>query len=231
MRKLYFLPLCPFSRKVRLVLAEKKLDVSFIHEPVWQKRPEFLALNPAGQVPVLIDSILTNPRKPPAERVLSHSSAICLYLDEVYPERLFSGTAPLDRAEIKRLEAWADEKFFLEVSGPILFEKYFKRLIGLGGPDSTRIRNALTAIETHMAYFNTLAHSRKWLAGNSLSLADFSLVGHLSVLDYFGNVPWEKYPDIKDWYARLKSRPSFRPFLSDRLPGIHPVPHYENLDF
>lgn len=231
MRKLYFLPLCPFSRKVRLILGEKKLDATYVHESLWQKRPEFLALNPAGQIPVLVESILTNPKKAPEKRVICHSSAICLYLDDIHPERTFSGTTPLERAEIKRLEAWADEKFFLEVSGPVLFEKYFKRLIGLGGPDSGRIRNALSLIDQHMAYFNTLAHNRKWIGGKSLSIADFAFASHLSVLDYFGNIPWEKFLDLKDWYMRLKSRPSFRPLLADKLPGIHPVPHYENLDF
>ena len=231
MRQLYHFPLCPFSRKVRVVLGEKKLDATLIYEPIWKRRDEFLKFNPAGQVPVLIENILTDPRKPPNAYVLSHSGAICQYLDEAYPERSLMGDAPFFRAEINRLIGWFDEKFFLEVSGPLLFEKVFKRLIGRGGPDSARIRKALGIIDIHLTYINTLIQDRYWLGGDAFSIADIAAAAHLSTIDYFGNIKWDQYKDAKEWYARLKCRPSFRSLLADRLPGLPPAAIYEDLDF
>lgn len=231
MRQLYHFPLCPFSRKVRVVLGEKKLDATLIYEPVWKRRAEFLLYNPAGTVPVLIENILTDPRKPPQEHVLAHSEAICQYLDEAYSERSLMGSDYFFRAEVNRLIGWFDEKFFLEVSGPLLYEKVFKRLIGQGGPDSSRLRKALGLIESHLTYINTLVRDRYWLAGDAFSIADIAAAAHLSTIDYFGNVQWDQYKEAKEWYARLKCRPSFRGLLSDRLPGLPPAAIYEDLDF
>ena len=231
MRQLYHFPLCPFSRKVRVVLGEKKLEATLLYEPIWKRRPEFLNFNPAGQVPVLIEHILVDPRRPPKEHVISHSQAICHYLDETYPERSLMGETPLIRAEVLRLIGWFDEKFFLEVSGPLLFERIFKRVVGQGGPDSARIRKSLNFISAHLTYLDTLIQERHWLVGDALSLADVAAAAHLSTVDYFGNIKWDDYKHAKEWYARLKCRPSFRSLLKDRIPGIPPDEIYDHLDF
>ncbi len=231
MRQLYHFPLCPFSRKVRVVLSEKKLEATLLYEPIWKRRPEFLKFNPAGQVPVLIENILVDPRRPPKEHVISHSQAICQYLDETYSERPLMGDTPLTRAEVLRLIGWFDEKFFLEVSGPLLFERIFKRLVGHGGPDSARIRKSLGFIALHMKYLDELIQERHWLVGEALSIADIAAASHLSTVDYFGNIKWDDYKHAKEWYARLKCRPSFRLLLKDRIPGIPPDEIYDHLDF
>lgn len=231
MRQLYHFPLCPFSRKVRVVLGEKKLDATLIYEPIWKHRPEFLKLNPAGQVPVLIENILVDPRSAPKAHVISHSQAICQYLDETYTERPLRGETALLRAEDLRLVEWFDEKFFLEVSGPLLFERVFKRLVNQGGPDSSRLRKSLGAMHAHMEYLEGIVKERHWLGGESVSLADIAAASHLSTIDYFGNVKWDDYKHAKEWYARLKCRPSFRPLLKDRVPGLPPDEIYDHLDF
>ena len=61
--------------------------------------------------------------------------------------------------------------------------------------------------------------------------ADLIAAAHLSVMDYFGEMPWASFPALKAWYAPIKSRPSFRPLLSDRFPGVAPPVHYADLDF
>jgi glutathione S-transferase len=72
---------------------------------------------------------------------------------------------------------------------------------------------------------------RNWIAGEQMSYADLAAAAHLSVADYLSDVPWTEDEAAKSWYARVKSRPSFRPLLSEMLAGIPPAAHYANLDF
>ena len=222
MRTLYHLWLSPFCRKVRIVLAEKALDFDLEIERVWQRRDAFLRLNPAGSVPVLVE---------PDGATLAESSAVCEYLDEVYPDPLLIGATADARAETRRLVAWFDGKFHREVTDNLLTEKFDKRFMGMGGPDSAAIRAGHDNIATHLDYIGYLSERRSWLAGDTLSLADAAAAAHISALDYLGDVPWENHPRAKDWYARIKSRPSFRPLLEDRIPGLPPPKHYADLDF
>ena len=222
MRTLYHVWLNPFSRKVRIMLAEKKLDFAMEVEPVWERRTEFLALNPAGEVPVLVE---------PDNTVLSDSSAICEYLEEQSPEPNLMGGKPYEKAEVRRLVAWFDRKFHQEVTDMLVNEKVMKRFLGLGEPDSRIIRAAQQNIHTHLDYITFLTDRRHWLAGEMMTLADIAAAAHLSALDYLGDVPWSEHKSAKHWYARIKSRPSLRPILSDAIPGLPAPKHYSNLDF
>lgn len=222
MRILYHYPLCPFSRKVRLSLAEKKLDFSLEKESFWEKRAEFLNINPLGQVPVMIDLNGSE---------IADSIAITEYLEEAYPERSLLGDSLIVRAEVRRLVMWFDSKFATEVSLCLLYQKAIKRFICNDSPDSALIRAAKQAIHRHLDYISWLADRRNWLGGDNFSLADITIAAHLSVVDYFGDIPWDKHEPTKQWYARIKSRPSFRAFFQDRIPGILPSEHYQNLDF
>jgi glutathione S-transferase len=222
MRRLYHLPLCPFSRKLRLVLAEKKLEVALIEEKVWERRLDFLRLNPAGSVPVLIER---------DGRVLADSNAIFEYLEETGPEPRLLPADPVERAEARRLVGWFDDKFNREVTDNLVQERAIKRIARQGYPDSARVKAGARAIRTHLEYVGWLVERRHWLAGEALTIADFAAAAHLSCLDFLGDVPWEVSDAAKDWYARVKSRPCFRSLLSDHLPGFSPPAHYADLDF
>ena len=222
MRVLYHLWLSPFSRRVRLVLAEKRLDFELRIEKVWERRPEFLALNPRGRLPVLVEH---------DGQVLVEACVISEYLDEVYRDPPLIGEDPFDRAEARRLALWFDEKFHAEVTVNLVDEKITKRLLGHGEPDSAAVRAGHENIHVHLDYIEWLIDRRKWLAGDSISIADLSAASHLSAIDYLGDVPWEDHAAAKDWYARIKSRPSFRPILGDHIPGAPPPKHYADLDF
>ena len=222
MRTLYHLWLSPMSRKVRLVLGEKKLPFELKFERTWERRPEFLALNPAGKVPVLEDE---------DGAVVADSYAIVEYLEERYPEPSLLGKTAAERAETRRLAAWFDTLFDREVTNSLVNEKVFKKFLKMGQPDSEAIRRACENIRAHLDYIGQLAEQRNWLAGESVSLADLAAGAHLSACDYLGDVPWSKFPGAKTWYARLKSRPSFRPLLSDYIPGLPPPRNYADLDF
>jgi glutathione S-transferase len=222
MRLLYHLPLSPYSRKVRLALAEKGLPFELKIEKVWERRPEFLAMNPAAQVPVLVEE---------TGLAVADSCAICEYLDEAYPDMPLLGRSLAERAECRRIVAWFDGKFAREVDDNLLFEKLMKRLLGRGEPEGGAIRAGFANLRHHLAYLGWIAEHRKWLAGETLTLADLAAAAHLSALDFLGDVDWSVSPAAKEWYARVKSRPAFRALLVDRVPGLSPPPHYANLDF
>ena len=222
MPSLLHLPLDPFSRKIRIVLGEKKITASLAVEPIWERRHEFLSINPAGTVPVFIEDDGTT---------ISTSQAIAEYLEETSKEpALIFGTA-LQRAEIRRLCNWFDVKFNTEVTEYLLGEKIMKRFLGLGQPSSETIRAGYANIDTHLGYIEYLAEQRAWLAGEHFSLADITAASHSSCIDYLGEIAWEDYQQATQWYARIKSRPSFRPLLQDLIPGTQPPAHYKNLDF
>ncbi len=222
MLSLYHLKLSPFSRKIRLALLEKRMAFEMQTENVWEPRKEFLELNPTGEVPVLIEENGV---------ALSGSDAILEYLDEIQPDPPLYGITPLERAEARRLIYWFDRKFNIEVTESLVTEKIMKRVLGLGEPNSQVIRAGLTNIHTHLDYISYLVDRRNWLAGDNLTAADLAASAHLSTIDYIGDVSWNEYPAARDWYARIKSRPSFRPLLEDHIPGAPPAKHYSNLDF
>jgi glutathione S-transferase len=222
MRTLYHLWLHPYSRKVRVALAEKKLEFDLQIEKIWERRTEFLAMNPAGDVPVIIE---------PDGTTLANSMVICEYLEEVYPETNLIGTDPVQRAETRRLTGWFDVKFNREVTDNLIGEKLMKRFLKLGEPHGPSIRAGHANIHYHLDYIGFLMERRNWLAGDNFSLADIAAAAHLSSIDYIGDVPWEEHQAARDWYARVKSRPSFKPLLEDRIPGFAPADHYEDVDF
>lgn len=222
MRFLYHLPLSPYCRKVRLALSEKRLPFELRVEKVWERRPDYLELNAAATVPTLLeDSGLAVP----------DSGVICEYLEEAYPDNPLLGRTLGERVEVRRLVAWFDGKFAIDVTRNLNDEKYLKRLAGWGQPDATALRVGYANLREHLHYVGWLAETRKFLAGAAISLADLAAAAHLSVLDYQGDVDWSISPPVHEWYARIKSRPSFRALLADRVPGMSPPAHYADLDF
>ncbi len=222
MRVLYHLWLSPVCRKVRIVLREKGLDFELKVEDLWERREAFIALNPAGQVPVLVEE---------DGAVITDSGAICEYLEEIAPDPPLLPGAASDRAEVRRLVAWFDHKFGAEVSDNLVGEKIIKRFLKRGAPDGRAIRAGRENIHYHLDYIGWLTERRTWLAGPDLSLADIAAAAHISAVDYLGDVPWSEHQPAKDWYARIKSRPSFRAILADHIPGEPPPRHYADLDF
>jgi glutathione S-transferase len=230
MATLYHHPLCPHSRFIRLVLAEYGIEPQLAEERVFERRHEFLALNPAGQTPVLVEE---------ATGAVPGANVIAEYLDETrglaLGDRRLLPEDPLGRVEVRRLLDWFNGKFFAEVSGWLVNEKIYKRHMtaeqGGGGPDMELVRAARANIRYHLRYIGWLAAQRNWLAGDRLSYADLAAAAHLSSADFLGDVPWSEDEAAKHWYARVKSRPSFRALLADRMPGLTPSPSYADLDF
>jgi glutathione S-transferase len=221
MWRLFQYPLCPFSRKVRFVCAVKAVPVELVLEYPWTRRDGFAALNPAGQTPVLQKGDVT----------LVDSAAICDYLEETVDRVPLLGSGPEDRAEARRLIAWFDQKFYAEVTAPLLSERMYKRLFSHQAPDSATLRSAGRNAEGHLDYLDFLLDRRRWLSGPAFGLADIAAAAQLSVADYLGGVDWDGHEPSRTWYSALKSRPTFRPMLAERMEGLPPPPHYDKLDF
>jgi len=230
MLTLFHHPLSPQSRYVRLILGEYGIPVRLVEERFWDRREEFLLLNPAGEVPVLVAE---------GQPAVPGAGVIAEFVEEILPpseavDRLLPAAAA-DRVEVRRLANWFNAKFEAEVSGPLVLERVFKRYMtreqGGGSPDTDALRAARHNIRYHLAYIGWLARSRDWLAGERMSLADLAAAAHLSAMDYLGEVPWSEDEAAKQWYARVKSRPSFRPLLAETLAGLPPAEHYGDLDF
>src|SRR6201988_803277 len=230
MSTLFHHPFCPHSRFVRLVLNEYGVATRLSEERTWERRRDFLAINPAGTTPVLVDE-----GRPP----VPGAGIIAEYLDETVGDgagdRRLLPAEPERRIEVRRGTAWVNDKFFNEVSGPLVMERCYKRYIpheqGGGSPDTDAIRAARINIRYHLAYIGWLVRERDWLAANQLSFADLAAAAHLSAVDYLGDVPWNEDEAAKIWYARVKSRPSFRSILADTMPGIPASATYADLDF
>jgi glutathione S-transferase len=223
MWQLYQFPLCPFSRKVRLMLAEKGVAHELVRESPWESRDEFMDLNPAGQTPVLVEES--------KGIVLIDSGAICEYFEEtVEKSPMIPGNAA-NRAEVRRLTAWFDEGLYREVVKPLMDERMRKRLVSRDAPDTKTLREAMTSANAHLDYIDYLLDHRRWLAGPVLSLADLAAAAQLSVADYLGGIDWRGHKQTMDWYSVIKSRPSFRPFLGERMDVITPPAHYDKVDF
>ena len=228
---LFHHPFCPHSRFIRLALGEYGLDLRLVEERAWERREAFLALNPAGTTPVLI-------AEGHACRFPAPESSPNISTRRMAPrcgERRLLPAAMAERIEVRRLMAWFNDKFFEEVSNPLVTERIYKRFMseenGGGAPATDVIRAAKANVRYHLAYIGWLAQTRNYLAGDRLTYADLAAAAHLSAIDYLGDVPWIEDDAAKAWYARVKSRPSFRPLLSEWLAGVPASRTYVDLDF
>ena len=221
MNRLYHYPLSPFSRKVRLSLAEKRIEVELVEERYWEGDADFLRRNPAGKVPILKMGNST----------FADSTAICEYLEDIHPTPSLLPKGAHERYEVRRLVAWFDDKFNAEVTSKLMGERVFRKVMGTGYPDSANVKAGARAIKYHLDYMAHLLDQRRWLAGNEMSLADFAAAAHLSCLDYISDVDWNRSEIVKDWYAKIKSRPAFRSLLADQISGFPQPRHYADLDF
>jgi len=230
MHKLYHHSMSVPSRYARLILGEYGQQFQLVEETPWSRKPDFLKLNPAGTLPVLATG---------DGRSVCGGTVVGEFIDEtvgaMMREKRLMPENSFDRAEIRRLVDWFLIKFETEALHYIVGERVFKQMKrseeGGGAPDSSRIRAGRNNLKNHLKYIGWLAGNRNWLGGTRLSHADMAAAAGISVLDYLGEIDWDSEPAARDWYARIKSRPSFRPLLADKVGGIPPVSHYADLDF
>lgn len=211
----------PQCRKIRVIMAEKKMLFVLKEENPWRLSKDIMKINPAGELPIFIFD----------GNIIAGNYAITEFLEETYTQnRLIQGNNK-ERAEIRRLTDWFDNKFYRDVYQYIAGEKIYKRFVLHQPPESKRIKAGINNLRFHMEYIDWIVERNNYLVGSELSLADISAAAQLSVIDYLGDVPWEDFKNAKLWYSKIKSRPSFKEILNDRIKGIYPSKHYEDLDF
>jgi len=226
---LYHSPLQAHCRKTRLLMREYGLEMQLENEPYWEKRAEFMYLNPGGDVPVLQegDGLLAVGNYAITEHLLEY------YTPARGDDSCLLGQNPALRCEVRRLVDWFDRKFYQEVTRPLVYERYFKPLEGNGPPDSHAMRQGRRHLVPHLELINALTEQDSFLVGDRLTLADLAAAAQISCIDYFGEVLWSntRYAALRRWYGLVKSRPSMRHILTDRIRSQAPPPYYENPDF
>ena len=222
MWRLYQFPLCPFSRKIRLLMGEKNIAYEMVREDPWAASDMFYNLNPAGSTPVLVDE--------ERDVILCDSRAIGEYFEETVDKAPMINGTVANRAEIRRLVALFDENFYADVTAPLLSERMKKRLVLRQPPDSRMLRQAMKLAHGHLDYMDWLIDNRPWLAGSTLSMADLAAAAQISVADYLGGIDWKGHEQTRGWYSVLRRRPSFRPLLTERMDVIQPPAHYAQVD-
>lgn len=222
---LYHHPFCPFSRQARIHLAAKEIEFELILEKFWERAEDFIAINPAGNLPLLVDDS--------SDFAISHSSVIIEYIEEKYDNgRTFLGFTPEEKAATRNIQFWFDNKFYHEVTKYILEERYFNRYLSArAAPNSEIMRVAKSNLPTHLNYIQYLLETNRYLACDVITVADFAAAAQISTLDYFGDINWAHYNSAKEWYSMIKSHKMFLEILKDRIPGIMPVEYYSKLDF
>lgn len=222
MRELYHYPLDAFGRITRIYLKEKSLEYQEIEEYPWNRKKIFSENHMLSDLPTLVENDGT---------VLEGCYAIIEFVEQAYRSYSLLGDSFKSKAEVRRIAALFNVNFFADVTNNIVFEKVMKKFIDKSSPDSSSIRKGNNNLKKYLDYISWLTNRRNWLAGSDFSLADISAAAHISCLDYTGSIEWESYPEVKNWYVRIKSRPSFREILKDRVSSISPPNVYSELDF
>ncbi len=222
MYKLYYMPLNFYCRAARIILLEKGISFEIINEAFWKRRVEFLKINPAGDLPVIVDEDNTS--------IIGYE-ALAEYLDEKKVGKLLMGNTPKERLEVRRLCLWAGRKLQKEVMENIVDERVFNSLKENSQPSTIALKAGRKNLQNHMSYFDWILDRKIFLTGDYFTLADISLAAALSSLDYLNEVEWKSYQKVKNWYAAIKSRPSFRDILEESIYNITPSFHYKDLDF
>lgn len=224
MQTLFHHSVCPLSRQVRVYLKEFNFEFSLMQENYWMRREEFMQISPAGILPIL---------------KLQHSDNINLvgiypiieYLMEDCENFYFMPKDHIKRADIRKYISWFNEKFYREVTKVLVDEKMIRPLLRLEGPRSEFIMSAKANLTRHLKFLTNLLENNSYISSEKISCADIAAASNISIVDYFGEINWDSWNTIRQWYSVIKSRPAFQPILQDRIAGFMPSEEYSNLDF
>ena len=220
MNRLFHYFLCPSSRFTIIILIEKKIDFDLFIENFSDPTEDFLFKNPAGFFPVLNTSFNEN---------IVGSLVIVEYLQNLtLPPTLM---IKKNENEIRRLLFWFETNFKNEIILPLLKEKVFKRFEKNSVPSSHVIRTARSNLKYHMQYFNYLIKDHDFFVDDNLSYVDLFYGASLTVLDYIDELNFFEFEKLKNLYSIVKSRPSFKKILADRIIGVNPHSDYLKLDY
>lgn len=219
---LHHFVLCPFSRKLRVMMNEKGVEYKLQVYEFWNKSKQNFNLTKFGSVPILVAG----------KSVFQHSTLASSYLERVYNNVELVPKDFNKNLQVKTMCLWFEEKFFNDVVYHALYQKVINAIAANSPPDTSVLGLIKANLESYFEYIDSLLTRSTWIACDFFTLADITAACQISVLDYLGFIDWKKTPTtIGDWYCVVKSRQSFKPLLDDRLIGFDPPSHYSKLDF
>lgn len=218
---LYHSLFCPFSRKITMGLREKKISFCSHVEQPWKLCPKVKELSLLGTLPILSTG----------SDIYAEERIICTYIDWIHESPSFWGASVQESTRICHIVTWFEEIFYPEIYKKIFYERVFKSFYEKKFPNPVTIRFGLQKLQEHLMTVDQFCEMDTFIVGKNLSWADIVAGSHLSCIDYIMDIPWDSIPFAKRWYMKIKSRPSFQPFLKERLPQVAPCQKYTLLDF
>jgi glutathione S-transferase len=214
----------PMSRAVRLALGEKGAVFHYRDAAAFEADPAVLAVSSDGLTPILVDDSWGH------GATIGEAMAIFEYLEDILPTPPLLPGGPIERADVRAM-AIRGARALGPIVDVVVTEKAQKILTRQGSPETAALRQACNSANELLDQIGHVADKEGWICGKKLSLADVVVAAHFSVLDFLDAVRWDVAPSGKNWYARLKQRPAFKPILADTLAGVTPSFHYADLDF
>jgi glutathione S-transferase len=199
--KLYGFPASPNTWKVRAVAAHLALPLEeeFVDlSKGAQRTPEYLALNPTGRTPVLVDG----------DFILWESNAIMQYLASRAASQLWPDD-PRTRADIMRWQSWQLAHWSKEGCEPLIFERLVKSFLSLGPADPAVLAKGTEAFHREARVLDAHLARRSFLVGDGPTLADFSVSAPLFYAKE-AELPLAPYAHVRDWFGRVSALPAWR---------------------
>ncbi|MCP5369176.1 MAG: glutathione S-transferase family protein [Rickettsiaceae bacterium] len=214
--------LCPLSRQIRVLLSEIGAIYTLKREDYWLRREELLTKSPFGILPIL--------EMTDCKAIIGPYPIIEFLHEKVENFFLMPNNVEI-RNNIRQQVVWFNDKFYREVSKVIVDEKVIKPITKLSEPKAEFLRIAKNNLVQHFKLLEKILQNNLYLVGEQITCADIVATSHISIIDYFGEISWDRWAYIKEWYALMKSRPSVRLILEDRIPGLLPPTYYSDPDF
>ena len=224
--KLIHHQLCPLSRQIRVLMDELQLEYTLTKEDYWVSKPSAGKAHAIRILPILEPDTDGN-----EDVVISGYYPIIEFLHENFKDFFLMPSSVAERSKVRHCLLWFNEKFLREVSKVIVDEKVIRPITKSGEPRGEYLRIAKNNLNYHFHILEQTLDKQSYVTSEKLTAADIATGAHISIVDYFGEIAWDMWPCIKEWYAILKSRPSFRAILADRIPGLSPPKYYDDPDF
>jgi glutathione S-transferase len=196
--KLYGFPPSPNTWKVRAVAAHLgiPLELEFVDLSKGESHsPDYLAINPTGRTPTLVDGDLK----------LWESTAIMQYLASQKPNSLWPDNARA-RADIARWQSWQLAHFSKEGCEPLIFNRLVKKLLNLGAPDEAAVAKGDECFNKEAKVLDAHLAKQPYLVGRELTLADLSVAAPL-FYSKEADLPVGAYPRVQEWFNRVAALP------------------------
>ncbi|KAJ3554836.1 hypothetical protein NP233_g12342 [Leucocoprinus birnbaumii] len=197
-------PLSTCTRRVATVLHEKKVPFKFVPIDLGKgehKTPQFLSLQPFGQVPVLDDDGFK----------VHESRAICRYIVEKYPDQGTPGLIPKDLKDRALFEQAAsiETSNFSAYAEPAVFENVFKKYRG-GTPDEEKFNALIAQLDAKLDVYDQVLSKQNYLSGDQITLADLFHLPYGTMLAEAGSDIMSRKPNVSRWFKELENRPSWQ---------------------